>query len=126
MNILARDVSSILVSSEGDPSNWNVLEFNETNVRAIGLVSEPWLLDKDKIVALYNADYNISKKILGILGPNYNYEIMISKWNNTAYSLEYQIGEPVGNAEFVIVNSRYALLDGNWAKVNLKIWKQNE
>ena len=152
LNLLARNTLSSLVETSGNPSNWSSIpetEFNENNILSLGLLKSHSLnnydqikksrsgalglnnlaiLDKNKIETLSNFNntkYETQKKILGLLGPNYNFELQIKKWNETAFEINYNIGIPPTNESRNIVRlDRFALLDDEYVNVIIKVWEK--
>lgn len=144
IQLAAKNVLSNLIETEGNPSNWHNIsenDFNTTTVDSIGLAKSysynnsninnralgltkygAWVLDKDKIYALYNrtSKYEDVKKILGI--SHYEYELKISVWNGVFYFLQYSAGNTPHNATNIVRVDRYALLNDEWVKVNLLVW----
>lgn len=152
LELISKNALAVLVETPGDPSNWtNVSEFdfNETNINSLGLVrsysqndldiirkgksagltiDNYLVLDENKIQrldALYPQKYGIYKKTLGILGPNYEFQLMIKVWNGTGYDTQYEVGpNPGPNVLDIVRADRFALLNGEWANVVLKVWKE--
>ncbi len=112
-----RDVSSSLVVNTGHPANWS----DVNSASAIGIASEPWILDGRKIDHLIAADYNDSKNALG-LGETTGFSIVVGSWNGTGFGQKYSVGLNSTNATVVAVQQRFALLNGSWARVTVKLW----
>lgn len=136
VELIADNIASVLVETAGKPVAWSLFsgnDFNENNIFSLGLSANNTRgldfagnnnLDGRKIAILDNSSYyNTTKRIYGLLGPNYNFYLIISKYNGTAYNTTYTIGEIPENATNIVVKNRYALVDGLWAKIQLKIWE---
>lgn len=152
LNLLARNTLNALVETTGNPSNWSFIaenEFNESNILSLGLLKSSSLnnynqrekarsgalgcnnlaiLDKNKIETLSNYNntkYETQKKILGLLGPNYNFELQIKKWNGTAFGINYTIGiSPTNESRNIVRLDRFALLDDEYTDVTIKVWEK--
>ena len=133
LEIIARNALDSLIKTEGDPGSWNELaeaDFNENNVYSLGLVKNNFgqnVLDSDKIQKLVDLEatkYGTFKKILGILGPGYEFELKVSIWAGSSYSDTYTIGlTPIANTKNIVNIDRFVLLDGDFAKINIKVWE---
>lgn len=146
MLLVANNVLSVLVETEGNPANWSsfsVDDFNESNILSIGLAKSLATddttiknsaralsyngvcnLDISKITILDNFDsqkYSTYKKILGI-NP-YDFELSINMWNGANYSTSNIMGLYPDNSENIIHADRFALLNGTWSKISLKVWQ---
>jgi hypothetical protein len=154
MELIARNVLSILIEKEGKPSNWSAMspsEFNSTNVDSIGLAtgnsingydtmwnSNPgggnkngsWQLDINKVsmfASMNDTKYNHTyKKLLGIIGVGYEFEINISIWNGSGYQLNYTIGVSPKNASNIINIQRFAMINRSWSRFDLRLWEKCE
>lgn len=154
LEFISRSVLAVLVETPGNPSNWTNFsesDFNQDYVYSIGLarsysqknsdveghgksagltINNYMVLDETKIqrlAAWYPQKYNVYKRILGILGPDYEFQLSINVWNGTGYDNTYQIGLiPDSNVSSVVRSDRFALFGGNWTNVMLKIWKNCE
>jgi hypothetical protein len=154
LEVISKAALAALVETPGSPSNWtNFSEssFNTSNVLFLGITksysisnkdvkgkgksaglsnSSYLVLDTAKVVRLTQLNmtkYETMKTLLGILGPNYQFELIISIWNESQYKPSYLIGKNPGNVKANIIKSeRLALIDGIWAKVTLKIWRECE
>lgn len=138
MQLVTKSVLSNLIETEGYPSYWNNITVNESNVGWIGLAKGynstrsnratgmhhdgAWILDYDKVYALYNEsqNYTILKKVIGV--PNYDYELKIYVWDGFEYFLRYESGRVAHNATNVVNLERFALLNDEWAIVKLTVW----
>ena len=127
MEIIARNSLSVLVETRGNPSNWSSYVFNESNINSLGLADGFLVLNQTKISSLVLGNYQAAKRILGILGPNYEFRLNLAVWNGNAYADTYSIGLiPNSSASEVVRVERFALLNGTWAKVTMKLWKSCE
>lgn len=141
LELSARNIISQLMMDEGNPSNWTIssnlqslglttsLSVNNQNSslksRAMGLENRGYgVLSPVKINALQTMNYSYSKELLGIFSSDDNYYLQVSQWNGTAYSSVNSIGiSPYNNVTLVVNVDRMALLNNNWAKLTLKVWK---
>lgn len=154
LEFISKNVLTVLVETPGNPSNWtdtSEADFNENNIYSLGLaksysqnnldiarkgksagltINNYLVLDENKIQrldVLNPQKYSTIKRILGILGPDYEFQLIIKVWNGTSYNTEYETGSTPGSSVTDIVRTdRFALLNGNWANVVLKIWKECE
>lgn len=122
MTMITNSLSSLLISTQGYPSNWETFgNINKNTVPALGLSknADRWNLDQDKLNKLVqlNSSYNELKEILGIKGAGYEFYMNISTLSNS-----YIIGIYPANAETVINTERFVLLEGKRARFNLKVW----
>ncbi|MBS3113213.1 hypothetical protein J4418_03970 [Candidatus Woesearchaeota archaeon] len=140
--ITARNILSLLILTEGYPSNWSEdvdsiglttsLSQNQYNStyknRANALDNRgAWNLDVSKINQLINMNYTISKKYLGLFNPYENYYLVLSLYEGESFQKMYTIGiSPYANTTQVINHNRFALLNNVPVYVNLKIWKECE
>ena len=131
LELISRNAFSALLTTDGSPSNWskiNAADFNESNVKSLGLAKSPGInnnLDSDKIDRLKELNatkYSTLKNILGVIG-NYEFELSISNWNGTAYKLNSKIGI-AGNSTNVVNLNRYASLNTTWLFINFKTWER--
>ena len=127
MEIIARNALAVLIETKGNPKNWTSYTFNQTNILSLGLSDSFLALDQTKISSLSSANYSTVKTILGILGSNYEFRLNIDTWNGTTYISNYTIGlSPNATASEVVKVQRFVLLNNNWAKAALKLWKSCE
>lgn len=116
---ISRDVSNALLLTPGTPSTWT----NVSGAQAIGLVSEPYILDSAKIAALQNASLNDTLFALGIIGPGFGTNLTVATWAGTRFDTQYSMGSESANATDIAIQRRYALLNGSWALLTLKVWR---
>ena len=145
-------LAATLVETPGDPSNWSDYDssdFNTSNINSLGLAAsssvnnldisekgsstalsnENYLvLDSEKVMYFANLNtthYETYKEMLGVIGPGYEFQVIIKTWNGTNYQQLYQIGEaPQASAPFVTRTDRFALMDNNWTQLTFQVWKQ--
>ena len=88
MNLVSTYALSSLIETPGSPMDWHELsdeEFNENNVASVGFANsalDAWELDKEKIQRLYELNqskYETIKKLLGLRGAGYDFNIKIEK-----------------------------------------------
>lgn len=126
LEILSENALSVLVSTPGHPAGWSSepdsIGITDHYVQGVSHGSY-CILNRSKI-GWMRMNYALSKDMMGIRGPAYEYHLLIYSWNSTDYSPEYSIGkEPTDTAEFVIRKDRMALLDGDWTRLVLKVWQ---
>ncbi len=116
---------SVLIETPGDPSNWNNMEFSDSNVKSIGLVSQRNVLDEAKLRRFYEiADENFEnytqlKRTLAIDLPSSNFSLII--YNASNFIIFETAYEPPSTAD-VHSLQRLAIIDNKPATVNLRIW----
>jgi hypothetical protein len=129
MAVMAAYATSGLVESAGSPASWDGLalnDFNETNVLSLGLVDEEkgaWQLDYGKVSrlgTLYPTKYETLKKLIGLRGPDYEFQLVISPENLPQVSVGLA---PELNSSNVIVVERDALLNNRYTNVTLLLWE---
>lgn len=133
LEIIARNAIASLVETQGNPTDWETLleaDFDENNIYSLGLVKNNFgnnVIDANKIQRLDTLDlakYETYKKILGILGPNYEFQLKIAIWGGASYSDLYTVGlAPTATTKRVINIDRMAILDTSFAKINIKVWE---
>lgn len=144
-------LAATLLETPGDPSNWSNYsseDFNTSNINSLGLTvsssvnnlninekgsstslsnKDYLVLDYDKVTYLANLNtthYEIYKELLGVVGPGYEFQIIINTWNGSDYQQQYQIGEaPQANAPFITRTDRFALIDNTWMHLIFQIWQ---
>ena len=153
IEIISKNALSTLLQTPGNPSNWTNLsadDFTTTNIISLGMaktatynnlditekgkptgmgINTYLVLDESKIQRLSNLNnqkYETYKKLLGILGPQYEFEIRIRPWQGTNYTTQYTIGlPPSSTAQNIVRSDRYALLDGGTrANIIFYLWME--
>lgn len=143
----ANNALASLVETPGNPQNWSALDpavVNSSTVLSLGLAPSPsfhdlpnkpgrvmagtlggsWVIDPAKLESLTTINSSTTKKILGILGPNYDYFLQIKVWNGTTYTENTTLGTvPESTATEVVMVDRFALLNNNWAQLTMTLWK---
>lgn len=139
LELIARNILSILTQTEGNPTNW------VTNPNSIGLVISPSINNNNatfksrpsaitnygtnifslnKLNSFQSLSYEDSKNYIGLVNEDEHYLLSIKQWNNTDYNLIYTKGIlPNSSTSNVINLNRYALLNNEWIELNLKVWK---
>lgn len=130
MAIMASYAVSGLIETYGSPADWQNLSdegFNETNVLSLGLADEDkgrWELDYEKLERLGELGpqkYDTLKKLLGLRGADYEFQLLISAENLTQISVGL---EPELNSSNIIVSQRKALLNSSIANITLFLWER--
>ncbi|MFH0860376.1 MAG: hypothetical protein V1921_04190 [Candidatus Altiarchaeota archaeon] len=118
INQKAMDVSELLVLTGGDPAYWHLFpieDVNADNVTSIGLAAEPNFLDRDKIEKMAQVNYDTLRDIMGLSKEDFN----ITIYNSTNQAV-YTMG--IGESEATVVMRRYALLDGDNTRIELRLF----
>ena len=94
----------------------------------------PNFLDRQKVERMRDlnlTNYTFMKRLLGILGPNYEFYLTLSEFHAgyKNYTNTYVIGNlPNPSAKDIVVRQRMALFDNNrtdnnWTLVKLEVWR---
>jgi hypothetical protein len=143
LEMVARNAANLLVLTAGVPSNW-ITDVN--NMNSLGLAVSSSInnlnstyksrsmglnkngartIDVSKITALQSMGYNASKPLLGLFAADEHYSLALSQWDGSSYILRYTLGlAPYENTGLIVNINRFVLLDGRWAQLNLKMWKE--
>ncbi len=115
----AFNASDFLVLNSGIPNNWQDLNIN--SIYQIGLAKSNNELDKNKLLKFIdlNSQYSLVKDKLGLS----QYDLYISFVNGQSSNTLYEFGINPTNNSAVTIITRYATLDSNIIKINLKVWK---
>lgn len=116
----ARTTSNQLVTSQGDPSDWqNLQELNESSLHSLGLVDSRNMLNQkkvDKLSLLSNTNYALIKRVIGL--EAYNVTIyLISNKSSMIFGTE------PASEEGVISVDRFALLNDSKVTIRMKVWR---
>ena len=125
MEIFAKNAMSLLIETSGVPANW-AAEQDINNIVSLGLANTyPSVLASSKLLRLQelNSNYTDVKRLLGLQG--YDFHLQVYVYNGTAYPEipGYELGYAPSDAGNVVILSRYALLDDEWARLGLEVWK---
>ena len=111
-----------IIRVKGFPEYWS-----ESDVEIIGLASEENVLNESKIVMLVNMDYDEARRILGISGYNFFFQLLYlngtqSYSNGTALMTGI---DPTGlsNSTAVVPIERYILFDHRVARLSFILWR---
>jgi|GEM_PF-2276637 len=117
------DVAELLVTTSGDPANWNELDVvNSNTVDVIGLVSEDNVLDQEKVNKFGEIDYDNQREILGLSKEDFNL---------TLYNVTDGIGDPLYSfgryySDITQVRiSRYAYMNDEIIELRLMLFYGN-
>ena len=131
IELAAMNVLSVLIETQGNPSNWSrlpVQNFNSSNVFSLGLAKNithgldfdgSWIIDREKLVYINSSAYNIAKNILGLAG--YEFNLTLRTYNGTGFVSNYSVSGDLGNASNIARYTRYAMIDGKKAEISLKV-----
>ncbi|MFH1399854.1 MAG: hypothetical protein ABIG95_07160 [Candidatus Woesearchaeota archaeon] len=146
MESIAENVAQTLLTTPGQPANWEELQISSSNISSIGIASSPHLLSTDKISELesvYPTKYEEIKKILGIRGAGYQFQIkviydpgdytLLGSHPVIAYTYANSDGGPEeGDAANFGIRSyldeneiEYTNYYANWQKLISEIWDYN-
>jgi len=137
-----RAASDLLILTPGDPPTWHRPDNSQANVnwsamKSFGLASEPYILDELKLKkfnesvqsdgSLDEVAYNYTQYLLGLAGEEYNLTIFTNCTSETPTILyDFRGNFSMENATQIHVHSRLALLNGEWVKVRLMIWRRRD
>ena len=115
MQIIAFQVSDLLVKTKGEPEDW---ENSPDNVDVIGLTSSDRELSKEKVNAFINLSYSITSKSLGT--ELYSHYFQLKSINGTKLA-EHGAGFPRNRS--VVNVQRIVRYENEEAVVEFAIWK---
>jgi len=123
--------ADVLVSSAGNPSNWSdSAGIDAASVKVLGLASERGVLDPAKVAGFFqsintttlNSNYSNARRALGLNRPGYNFSVTI--YNSTGDKiLETNASIAPSASNSTASMQRYALLNGELARLNVRVWK---
>jgi len=111
--------AQLLLTSGG---NWSAS--NSSAISSLGLAHQPWILSPSKIANFSLLPYNTSKELLGMKGQEFF--MQVRQWNGTAYYTINEIGPEMNQAPEILKVTRLALLNNQWAVLELFIWVPHE
>ena len=119
---IARAASSQLLTP-GDPSNWEIIELNETSLHAFGLTSSRNVIDDKKIERIKDmkgnpADYPIIKRALGLECCEVWFGVLYS--NGTVIE---DFGKRAPKDSPSVSIDRKAMLNSSPVTVRVEVWK---
>ena len=135
LEISALHALSSLIETTGNPANWSSLSlnnFNETNVKSLGLIRNDslslshkglWEIDSKKLNFLNSSTINTSRKILGLHG--YKFNLTLKKYNGSTFNYNYSVSDNFLDKSEIVRYSRFALFENTKAEIILKL-EQNE
>lgn len=106
MQLVAFQVTDILVQSQGVPNIW---EQDPDTVEVIGLQSNPGLLDDDKLAAFLAMDYDAAKAVFNIERFEYNFTVLNvygDVLNSTGMPLSATAAQRVAVHRIVLINNQ--------------------
>jgi hypothetical protein len=124
LKISAAFALSALLETPGNPSNWDYLQFTDTNVKAIGLSSKKNVLEKHKVEQFFTlansgvSNYNQLKGMIGLNLPSTNFALTISSLNGTLFDTFIQ---PPKNAS-IYSQQRIGMLNDQVVTIKLRVW----
>lgn len=116
---IAFSTSDFLVLSQGAPNNWQ--DNNIGSIYKIGLAKTKNEIDRNKLLKFIdlNSQYSSAKDLLGLQ----QYDLYVSFTNGQNANTLYEFGIYPDNNATVTTVTRYAVLDSNVIKINIKVWK---
>lgn len=116
-------ISELLILDKGYPNNWN----NLNNVQRIGLAERPYVLNREKVLAIDSCSPDNYTRIKNLLGLSHEYTLII---NITKINLTTGEEEPVawcGPASIsfftpLFWTKRVAVLENNIVKVSVVVF----
>jgi hypothetical protein len=101
------NIVETLIKTNGEPFNW---EENPGSLISIGLADKENILSNEKLVALNNTDYNLTRNQLG------NYQITIQNDSDTIYRTGATPNGSIVRVERIIKinNSYYSFIFKGW------------
>lgn len=131
IEFISRNAFNVLLATEGIPPDWETLDagsFNESRVKSVGLSKNMGSLSLEKIEKLKQLNeskYTAIKTLLGVIGPNYEFQLDIYQWNGTGYQLNLTLGAKVEpNATRIVSLHRYAMINSTLIYANFKGWER--
>jgi hypothetical protein len=124
LELRSQPALNVLMSTEGNPDNWNESSNPCTEVKALGFMSEPGIISGQKLKNFTEMDYNCSQSLLGIRGYNFYFEARDADGNLLNIDgVDITKGyEPPAGSE-AIFSERKAWIDGSYlATINLGVW----
>jgi len=109
---MSNRVSELLIKTKGIPDDW---EDDPDNVVRLGLASEPWVLDLNKVNNISSLNYSQIKEALDLDG----YQFFLKVESAASY---VSVGDMPNNIDHVSMINRYAVLEGETAIVAIGIW----
>ena len=113
------DISTMLVKTQGSPPDWHLGRVSADDVHALGLATEDNVLSTAKLDALYAADYQSVREMMG-LGSE-DFELTVSGNYSGAPVVYYDIGASPPSRERMIVR-RYAIFNGTHVELKLQAY----
>lgn len=111
---LALSISSLLVRSEGIPSDWD-----EDNVVSIGLASRVNVIDPAKIDGLINMDEDKAESLMGIPGHGFNVRIRAAN-----ESLILDKGNYPSEVVDIVSVRRLVIYEENPVSLEFMVWEE--
>ncbi|MBI4020336.1 MAG: hypothetical protein HY367_03305 [Candidatus Aenigmarchaeota archaeon] len=113
-------VTDALIRTKGIPEDWD-----DSNVRSVGLASAENIVDQEKVEEFLDLDYNTSKERLGISRYEYHFELRYA--NNSVIQLpggdNITKGIQPFNASLVIPAERYVLYNTKISRLQFILWQ---
>ena len=112
--------SDFLISTEGQPTNWN-----NTTVTSIGLADSDRVLSNSKLKNLSLIEYNQSKNLFKVNILNYDYSLLITSTDKLNQSIKYAYGVISPNdARRVIKVSRLVIYQNETSIFQVSLWNK--
>jgi len=129
LEFVSRNSMAGLIETSGYPHDWYKFtgpDFNRGNIFTIGLCEHNSLLElsQTKIDAMKSSDWETTKRMIGFLGPGYDFNIDLYVWNGSAYSYNDTIGPAMAGPSEILKVTRFALLNDKWTRVEMTAWHE--
>lgn len=114
----ALTASDLLIRSQGVPSNWTT-----STVLSIGLAGEEKILNRTKLLAFEQLNYNTSKVVLGV--GSYDFFFQLLHANGTVVSINgtaMTVGLSPTNASIIVPVERHVLYEGEIVTTQFQLW----
>ncbi|MBU0456954.1 MAG: hypothetical protein ABH824_02605 [Nanoarchaeota archaeon] len=105
MQLLAFQITDMLIKSPGDPNNW---QDDPDNVTVIGLHLNPGYLDEDKLNTFLSLDYDQVKENFNIERFEFNFNILDLDGNiinSTGSSVNESASQAISTNRFVFIGN---------------------
>jgi hypothetical protein len=113
------DITGMLVTTPGDPSNWEQLDtVNSSTAYAIGFSSQPNVLDKDKLERFDTLEYEQMRDLLGLSREDFH--LLIHDIKGADEIPLYSFGNSINRSHIRV--DRYAILEDNMVRLSLELY----
>jgi hypothetical protein len=104
MELIAQNLAQNIISSKGNPENWQNYVIDPSNINSLGAALTPNLLSREKLQKLEDdsdSKYEEMKEILGVRGPKYEFyvKVIYDPGNDTLFGSNPVIAYTYGESE---------------------------